>query len=79
MRIATRRPGTRAWAALLGLALAGCGGSEEIQLKEVPPAEIAPVKDQAQTSKASDLKSGAPAKGSSGGINFNPSQTDRAR
>lgn len=64
---------------LLGMALAGCGGGTEVTLKDAPPVNIAPPEEKEATADKSSLKTGAPAKGSSAGLNFNPSQTDAAR
>ena len=55
-------------------ALPGCGGTE-VNLADVPPAQIAPVKQEEATKSQEALKKGAPAKGSSAGINHNPSET----
>ena len=61
-----------ALAALLG----GCG-SEEIQLKKAPPVPIGAAKKEEATKDQSALKSGAPPRGSSSGMNHNPSETPR--
>ena len=58
--------------------VSGCG-NEEIKLQEAPPAAIAPVKDEKATDNSGDLKKGAPPKGSSAGLNFNPNQTPAAK
>lgn len=56
--------------------LTGCG-SDDVKLKEVPPVPIGAVKDEKATSSQETLKIGAPPKGSSSGMNHNPSETPR--
>jgi hypothetical protein len=71
----------RSWrvaSAAVVVSLSGCGGTE-VKLADVPPAKIEPVKVSAATKDRTVLKSGAPAKGSSSGINFNPSETPPPR
>ena len=60
------------------LVLPGCGGTE-VKLADVPPAQIAPNVQGEATSSKENLKKGAPAKGSSAGINFNPSDSGGSR
>ena len=62
--------------ALMIPSVPGCGGTE-VKLADVPPAAIAPVKEGDATKDVKALKTGAPAKGSSSGINHNPSETPR--
>ena len=63
----------------VSMVLPGCGGGTEVKLADVPPAQISPnVQGEATADKAS-LKKGAPAKGSSAGINFNPSDSSGSR
>ena len=60
------------------LSLAGCDGTE-VKLADVPPAPIAPNKQAAESQNKSDLKLGAPPKGSSSGMNRNPSDSGPPR
>ena len=62
--------------AFLILSLPGCGGTE-VKLADVPPAAIAPSKEGEATKDVKALKTGAPAKGSSSGMDHNPSETPR--
>ena len=60
----------------LSLALSGCG-SQEVKLQDAPPVAIPASKKEDASGDKTSLTKGAPAKGSSSGMNFNPSETPR--
>ena len=63
--------------AFLILSLPGCGGGTEVKLADVPAAAIGENKQGEATKNVKALKTGAPAKGSSSGMDHDPSETPR--
>ncbi len=76
MRIAGPRAISGTLMIALVAPLSGCG-PDNVKLQEAAPVTIEAAKKVEATTDRASLKTGAPAKGSSAGMNHNPSETPK--